>query len=145
MTDLYTRIRIPAVLKKQHDVVKPKTYKGFSTVSTKSEHYSLYDFELIKQDILNHFHVRQGERVMLPRFGTIIWDLLFEPLTEDIKGMIKQDVEAIINYDPRVQVSDTNISTYESGISIVFSLTYTPYNLTEQISLRFDQTNGLIA
>lgn len=82
---------------------------------------------------------------MMPRFGTIIWDLLFEPLTEDVKGMIKQDVEAIINYDPRVQISDTNISTYDSGISIVFSLTYTPYNLTEQISLRFDQANGLVA
>lgn len=144
MTELYNRIKIPAVLKKQYDIVNPKTYKGFSTVSQKTEHYSLYDFELIKQDILNHFHVRQGERVMQPRFGTIIWDLLFEPMTEQVKGMIKQDVEAIINYDPRVKISDTNIVTYGSGISIVFSLTYTPYNITEEIKLRFDQTNGLV-
>lgn len=145
MTELYNRIKIPAITKKQYDTVAPKTYKGFSTVSNKTEHYSLYDFELIKQDILNHFHTRQGERVMQPRFGTIIWDLLFEPLTEQITGMIKQDVEAIINYDPRVQISDTNISTYESGISVVFSLTYNPYNITEEIRLRFDQSNGLIA
>lgn len=140
-SNLYNRITIPAIHTKP-ELVSPKTYRGFSTLNEKAEHYSLYDFDLIKQDIINHFHIRQGERLMQPRFGTIIWDLLFEPLTEEVKGMILQDVNAIINYDPRVKISDTNITTYENGIQIVFSLTYTPYNITEEIRLRFDQAVG---
>jgi len=60
-----------------------KTYKGFSTVSNDSKSFSLYDFALIKQDLINHFHVRQGERLENPLFGTIIWDYIFEPLTEE--------------------------------------------------------------
>lgn len=142
--ELYYRIRLPA-FSQVIDIVPPKTYKGFSSVTQVSENYSLYDFELIKQDILNHFQTRQGERLMQPRFGTIIWDLLFEPLTEQVKLMIKQDVDSIINYDPRVQIGDTNIITYESGIEIKLSMTYTPYNITETMTLRFDQGSSFLA
>lgn len=139
---LYDRITLPAVANKP-ELVTPKTYKGFSTLNSHAENFSLYDFELIKQDIFNHFHVRQGERLMQPRFGTIIWDMLFEPMNEDVKSMILQDVNAIINYDPRVAIADTSVSSYESGIQISFTLSYVPYNITEQIQLRFDQANGL--
>jgi len=139
---LYDRISLPALATKP-ELVSPKTYRGFSTINSNAEHFSLYDFELIKQDIFNHFHVRQGERLMQPRFGTIIWDLLFEPLTEEVKSIIEADVTAIINYDPRVAITDTSITTYESGIEISFTLSYTPYRITEQIKLRFDQENGI--
>jgi phage baseplate assembly protein W len=142
MSQLYDRITLPAVAKPT-EVILPKTYKGFSTLNSKAEHYSLYDFELIKQDIINHFHIRQGERLMQPNFGTIIWDILFEPMTEQVKSIILEDVNKIINYDPRVKITDTNVSVYESGIQIMFSLTYTPYNITERIQLRFDEANGL--
>jgi phage baseplate assembly protein W len=142
--DLYDRITLPAVAKKP-ELIPPKTYKGFSTISKSTEHFSLYDFDLIKQDIMNHFHIRQGERLMQPKFGTIIWDLLFEPMTEEIKGLILEDVNTIINYDPRVSIDDTKVSAYDSGIEIVFSLTYKPYNITQQIQLRFDQENGIVA
>jgi phage baseplate assembly protein W len=125
-------------------MVTPKTYKGFSTISNSTENYSLYDFELIKQDILNHFHTRQGERLMQPKFGTVIWDLLFEPLTEEVRMVIKQDIESIINYDPRVQIADTNIITYESGIEIKFSMTYVQYNVTQEMTLRFDQGSNFL-
>lgn len=141
--NLYDMISLPAIASKP-EFVLPKTYKGFSTLSSKAENFSLYDFELIKQDIFNHFHIRQGERMMQPRFGTIIWDLLFEPLTDDIKSLIEQDVTAIINYDPRVSISDTNISSFESGIMVQFTLSYNPYRVTEQIQLRFDQENGVL-
>jgi phage baseplate assembly protein W len=142
-SQLYNRISLPAIPKKP-ELVAPKTYRGFSTLDPDTDHFGLYDFDLIKRDISNHFHIRQGERLMQPSFGTIIWDLLFEPLTEQVKSLILQDVNRIINYDPRVSIADTNISSYESGLQIVFSLTYNPYNITEQIKMRFDQSNGLV-
>lgn len=122
-----------------------KTYKGFSSVSGATENFQLYDLELIQQDLLNHFHVRQGERLMNPLFGTIIWDVLFEPMTEDLKQLIIRNVTEIINYDPRVVADQVTVTTYESGIQIECMLTYLPYNVTQSMQLKFDQTNGLLA
>jgi phage baseplate assembly protein W len=119
-------------------------YKGFSTVSTDTDNFSLYDFQLIQQDLLNHFHVRQGERLMNPDFGTVIWDLLFEPLTEELKEIIIQNVNQIINYDPRISASQVTVTQYETGLQIECVLTYLPYNIAQSMKLQFDQTNGLL-
>jgi phage baseplate assembly protein W len=142
-SNLYDKItlRSPA----STDVSGPKTYRGFSTVSADTENKHLYDLKLIQQDLLNHFHVRQGERLMNPKFGTVIWDLLFEPLTEDLKQMIITNVNQIINYDPRIIADQVTVSQYESGIQIECMLTYLPYNITQSMQLRFDQANGLLA
>jgi len=56
------------------------TYNGFSSQETKSS-FKLYDIDLVKQDIINHFYIRKGEKLMNPDFGTVIWDLLFEQFT----------------------------------------------------------------
>ena len=125
--------------------VVPKMYKGFSTISLDTENFSLYDIALIKQDLLNHFNIRQGERLMQPTFGTIIWDLLFEPLTENLKNLIIQNVNKIINYDPRISAQQVIVTTYESGIQIECILKYLPYNISEVMQLRFDQRSGLLA
>jgi phage baseplate assembly protein W len=82
---------------------------------------------------------------MNPTFGTIIWDLLFEPLTEDLKGLILENVNQIINYDPRVTADNVIVTAYESGIQIECFLTYLPYNISQSLQLRFDQENGLLA
>jgi phage baseplate assembly protein W len=123
----------------------PRKYRGFSTVSTNTQNFALYDFELIKQDLLNSFHVRQGERLMNPTYGCVIWDLLFEPLTDDIKELVLQNVNQILNSDPRVQANNVIVTTYDTGIQIEAVLTYVQYNLQEQLQIQFDQTNGLTA
>lgn len=141
-----TRLYEKIVLKGSNQSQKPlgsKTYKGFSSVSMDANSYALYDIPLIKQDILNHFYTRQGERLEQPEFGTIIWDVLFEPLTDDLKELIKQNVETIVNYDPRVQADEVIVTSFESGIQIECVLTYLPYNISEVLQLRFDQENGI--
>lgn len=140
-TDLYNKISIPAVPLKT--VPSPKTYRGFSTVNSTSENFALYDFELIKQDLLNYFHIRKGERLMNPNWGTIIWDSLFEPMTESLKEQIVSDVNNIINSDPRLVANQVIVTTYESGIQIECILTYLPYNITQSMQLKFDQDNNI--
>jgi phage baseplate assembly protein W len=140
---LYDKAVLKTVVSK-NIALGAKTYKGFSTVNTDSESYALYDLALIKQDLINHFHIRQGERLEQPTFGTIIWDMIFEPLTDDTKSLIIKNVEEIINYDPRLVAEQVIVTTYESGIQIECRLTYLPYNIQENLQLRFDQANGLI-
>ena len=124
--------------------VGPRAYRGISTVNPNANSFNLYDIALIKQDLLNHFHIRQGEKLENPEFGTIIWDALFEPLTEDVKQAIVNNVTQIVNYDPRVQVNEVTVDSYESGIQIDCTLTYMPYNIQERLQFTFDQANGLL-
>ena len=142
--NLYKRI---AIKPSQQDapVVASKAYRGLSTVDPDNRQGTLYDLALIKQDILNHFHIRQGEKLENPEFGTIIWDALFEPFTEDLKSAVAENVTTIVNYDPRVQVNSVAVDTYESGIQIQLDLTYLPYNISEKMKLDFDQSAGLTA
>lgn len=138
---LYTKPALPS----SSNAPTPQMYKGFSTVSPDTENFKLYDYALIKQDLINHFYVRQGERLMNPTYGTIIWDLIFEPMNEQTQNLILQNVNEIINYDPRITANNVIVTQYESGIQIECMLTYVPYNLSEQLQLQFDQNNGLLA
>lgn len=138
--DLYKTTTINGSVKK---APVSKRYRGTSTVSNAGS-FSLFDLPLIKQDIVNHFHIRQGEKLENPTFGTIIWDVLFEPLTEALKDAIIKDVERIVNYDPRVSADSVLIDAYETGIQITCELTYLPYNISETLSLQFDQRAGLV-
>lgn len=139
---LYKKITLPAA--SQPDNLGEKKYKGFSTVNTNTENYNLYDFELIKQDLFNHFYTRQGERLMQPAFGTIIWDLLFEPLTAEVKNLVLENINQIVNYDPRVKAENVTVTAYDQGIQVQCTLVFLPYNISQTLQLRFDQANGLM-
>ena len=141
---LYKEITVKSNKRPDYGVGE-KTYRGFSTVNPDGIGYQLYDIQIIKQDIINHFHIRQGELLSNPNFGTIIWDILYEPLTERLKEVIAENVTTIINYDPRVSVVSVSIDQYESGIQIDATLSFLPYNISENMKLTFDQNNGLLA
>jgi hypothetical protein len=121
----------------------PRTYKGFSTVNTSSINGSLYDLALIKQDLINQFYIRKGEKLENPEFGTIIWDMLFEPLTEQVKAIIVNDVTTIVNSDPRIKSVQSIVTQVEKGLQIEVTLVYVPYNIQETMQLKFDQANGI--
>ena len=48
-----------------------------------------------------------GERLMRPQFGCRIWDLMFEPVTPNLLGLISQAVrDALAQWEPRIEVDD---------------------------------------
>jgi phage baseplate assembly protein W len=121
------------------------TYYGFSTYN-RARKFKLTDFELVKQDLFNHFHIRRGEKLMNPNFGTIVWDILFEPFNENTKKIIADDVRRVINYDPRLSVEDVAITDYTDGIQIEVALRYVLDNRLGSLMLKFDRnTRTLIA
>ena len=112
-------------------------YKGFSTQG-KSKKFRLTDADLIKQDLINHFGIRKGEKLMQPNFGSIIWSMLFEPLTNEVKSEIVKDITSIINYDPRVNVDSVDVTQFEHGLQIVVGLTYINNNQSDLMFMNFD-------
>lgn len=119
------------------------TYKGFSSTETK-RNFKLYDIDLVKQDIINHFHIRKGEKLENPNFGTIIWDMLFENMTDEVKQLIIKDVEDVINYDPRIAINSVSVDTTDQGIRIEADIVYIPFNINERMTFDFDRNNAII-
>ncbi len=114
------------------------TYLGFSTYN-RVRNFKLTDFELVRQDLFNHFHIKQGEKLMNPRFGTIIWNLLFEPFTEAVRTAIADDVKRIVAYDPRIEVQNVIVSEFTTGIQIEVELRYVLTNQVSTLALNFDR------
>jgi phage baseplate assembly protein W len=120
-------------------------YRSISTVNLANDSFRLYDLAVIKQDIINHFYIRQGEKLENPEFGCIVWDVLFDPLTDVLKQAIIKNIEDIIDYDPRVTADQVIVTEYESGLQIECVLIYLDYSIAETMQLQFDQVNGLTA
>jgi phage baseplate assembly protein W len=118
-------------------------YVGFSTQDPSSQTVTLYDFDVVKQDLMNYFNTRQGERVMNPSWGTIIWDKLYDPFTADVRSAIEEDIKNIISSDPRVNVTQVDITEAEYGLVLQITLTFVPTNQTDTLRLTFDKNAGL--
>lgn len=119
------------------------TYRGFNS-KNKSSGFKLYDIDLVKQDIINHFYIRKGEKLENPTFGTIIWDMIFEQFTDEVKQLIADDVETIINYDPRVIVQEVQVDSTEQGMRVEAEVIYVPFNVVERMRFDFDRNNAVI-
>ena len=112
------------------------TYKGFSSYSLSG---TLYDVELAKTDLMNHFMTRKGERVMAPEYGSIIWDLLFDPLTPELMRLVQEDVAQVIRQDPRFSVRGIDIQELESGLLVSVSVYYYPKDIVDILEINFDK------
>ena len=140
----YKNIEInPTKTNIQSNIKASQFYVGYSTVNLSITNTRLYDFDLIKQDILNQFNTRKGERVMNPEFGTIIWNVIYEPFTADIKQAISDDVNRICSSDPRVVPLQINLNEQEYGILLEVSLQYAGTDQSSNMSLTFDTELGL--
>lgn len=116
------------------------TYNGFSTYNRQRK-FNLTDFELVRQDIFNHFSIRRGEKLMNPKFGTIIWDLLFEPLTDEVRDLITEDIKSVVNYDPRVIADNVTVTESDHGIQIELELRYVLTNQVQIMTMQFDRNS----
>ena len=115
----------------------PATFKGFSTVGRSKPTYTLRDIELVKQDLLNHFYTRKGERVMMPDFGTNIQDYIFEPLIDANVEALEYEVTQVIDQEPRVQFVDMNVTTSGHLVKIAIELLFTPGDVADTLYLEF--------
>ncbi len=117
-------------------------YKGYSSLSDNNT--KLFDFDLIKQDIINHFNTKKGERVMNPEFGCVIWDLLMDPITDRTRELLKQDIERICTSDPRVTPTQMDLTEYPNGYLLEVTLLMNGTDQSETMKLAFDQNIGLV-
>ena len=120
-------------------------YRGFSTLEGTFAPTKLTNTSLIKRDILNHFRIRQGEKLSNPGFGSSVQDLIMEPLTVEIKNLLVEEITRIIKSDPRVLLAGLIVSEYSSGIQAEVNLTYVQSNQSETLLFNFNNQDGTIS
>lgn len=116
-------------------------YKGFSTFEfDDNKRFQITDMECVKMNLLNHIFTRRGERVMMPSFGTLIPDIVFEPLDEETVETVSEELQYVFEYDPRVVVLNLNVQpNYDlNRIDVQATLQYLELNQVDDMNLNIE-------
>jgi|TARA_B110000902_G_C14110868_1_gene514276 phage baseplate assembly protein W len=120
-------------------------YRGFSTLQGNFLSTRVVDTELVKRDLLNAFAIRKGEKVGTPGYGSGVLDLVMEPLTEEVKNLLLEEVTSTIAQDPRVSLQQLVIEEYENGLQAQINLLYVQSNQSENLVINFDRQDGTVS
>jgi len=119
------------------------TYLGFST-DPKFKNFKATDFELAVEDLLNHFNIRVGEKLMNPTFGCIVWDMLFENFTDEVRKLVVENIGAIVDAEPRLNLNSITADEYDQGLQVNLELQYVNSPMATSLSVFFDQNSSQI-
>jgi len=90
------------------------TFRGFKAVHDPENRTRVSyaeDKELIESSVRAILTTKYKERVMVPGFGSLVFDILFEPLDEILKVQLKREIaEAISRWENRYIVDDVVVS-----------------------------------
>lgn len=119
------------------------TYIGYSSYEfQKNKSFTLTDVQLVELDLLNQIYTRRGSRVMMPTFGTLIPELVFEPLDEETISTIESELITVFQFDPRVNlITMSVIPNYDNyTVTATAVLFYVELNLTQpfQLNIQFE-------
>jgi len=99
----------------------------FSAPAVFSSNYLTRD--AIRNNLINFFSTRKGERPMNPLFGSIVQQTVFENLTSDIdetlKTIIKDEINRYFNF---ITLESLNISPNEDFNQLTITITYSVSN-----------------
>ena len=93
-------------------------FSGFSTKNKKAINHVLTGRELVIEDLMNEIMTRKGERIMMPTFGCVIHDMIFEPLDDMTRSVILEDLTDIINAEPRCELVSIDLADYDHMVSV---------------------------
>ena len=112
-------------------------FKGFNTIDNNKAPFNLTDEDLIKRDLLNHFYTKRGERYMRPNFGSIIHDIIMNPLDGMTVSDIKEDVERILESDSRVNLDDIRVLVEDQTVRCEVDITFNILKSSDTLYLEF--------
>jgi phage baseplate assembly protein W len=124
-------------LVQQKRITRTPFFVGFNTVNQPNPPYSLTNLELVKRDILNHFATPMGSRVMLPNFGTRIFEMLFDPFDEYTKNAIVEDAVRVVRSDPRVELVSVDVFQEDQALNVIMVVLFKPESVTDNLFVTF--------
>ena len=118
-------------------------YRGFSTIGSKKLS-TLFDIDLVKQDLLNNFSIRKTERVRQPTYGCNIMDYIFELQTDGNVQKIVDEVIQVIENDNRVVLLDITVTEGDYSVTVDCDLLYIGTRTQFDFKVKFDAEAGIV-
>ncbi len=112
---------------------------GFNTIDRAKAPFTVTGKECVLRDLQNELYTKKGERPMRPNFGCIIWDLLMDPATGEVEKLAKEDIQRILNRDPRVSEKKVEVFVLDNSISAEVVIDVIPFNSVETLYLTYSQ------
>ena len=106
-------------------------------------------FEQAKYNIINLFRTIPGERLGQPTFGSVLHEILFEPMNEDFTDIMQEAIERSLDkWLPYINIKNIEIvipdyNINRVNISVDFGLSFEPDRF-ETVSISFDQFESTI-
>jgi phage baseplate assembly protein W len=117
-------------------------YYGYTSIGRDFVDTAATDQVLIRADLINHFNTRLGERLMNPEFGCIIWDYIFDPFTDEVRYAVIENLQGIIESDPRIVLRSLDVAEYEHGLQVELAIAYADGDYSEDMVVTFDSQSG---
>ena len=77
------------------------------------------DHAHIHESIRQILGTKRGERFLRPDFGCRLPELLFEPNTDILHGLIRHEVEeALTNWEPRITLTDVTVTADDAWVRV---------------------------
>jgi phage baseplate assembly protein W len=106
--------------------------------------FKLVDDQLVVQDFVNAFNIKQGDKVGQPGYGTTIWFYVFEPNTQSTREQIENEVRRVASLDPRILLNDIAVFEQDNGVLIEVQMVINPYNSEVQVQFLLNRfTNSV--
>lgn len=114
---------------------------GYTTLNDPNVGETLTGLELAKQDLMNHFGIRKGEKWTNPEFGSLLPFYVFQPLDDETVDLIYQDVIDVVSYDPRFELQSDALEVDEDEhyVRVEIRLIYLPTTTPTELLLKFDR------
>jgi phage baseplate assembly protein W len=83
------------------------------------------DIEAVRNGLRNIFSWRQGERIINPEFGNVLFRYIYEPMTETVLANIQVDVTNMITrWEPRVIINEIFLLPIPDQNELIINIQY---------------------
>ena len=82
---------------------------------------------------------------MSPSYGSIVWDLLFDPLIDSVIALIDDDCRRIVAKDPRLELIQVLVteSVDQQSVVVTLMLSYLPTSTVEELVATFNRNTDI--
>ena len=97
----------------------------------------------IKSNLLNFLLTGKRERVLNPGFGSGLRELMFQPITDELRGDMENLIIGGVNeFFPNIQINDLTIDFIQNESKVIVNLNYSVINTNIQDSIQININNG---
>lgn len=101
--------------------------------------FTSLDEQIVIQDFINSLNIPQGSKPGNPKYGTTIWNYIFEPNDVATQSAVETEIRRVASLDPRIAVNSVILYPKELGILVEVEFAVIPFNDVKTLQILFDQ------